>query len=477
MPDIEIPDHWNWKRLDEIGEWNTGGTPRRSTEEYWKDGTIPWVTPKEMKRPRISSTGDNMTELGLEESTAKLVPEGTVLFVTRSGILEHSLPVAVAEVELTVNQDMKTLTPHEGINSEFILYYAQAVENEILRECTKDGTTVASIDSDSLYSYKIPIPPENEQNDIVQKLNELFTIIDNATSGLTISKEKIQRYESSVLHASFDGSLTSDWRTTHAEELEAVQVPGIENTESLTDPEDLPDIPSSWRWATFEQVSERVTVGHVGSMKDRYTSEGIPFLRGKNVRANRFDPDDLKYIPRSFHEELNKSKLEPGDLVVVRSGDVGVSCVIPDTLEEANCSDLVIVKQPDLINANLASYYMNSVAKSSVASEKVGVAQEHFNTKSMAKMPVPIPSRKEQNQLLEKIDQRISVIGEVKDAVEKNLDRSQKLKSSILKRAFKGSLIDTSKKDTQKSENSLSDSTSTQVTLGEVSEEVTINDN
>ena len=137
-------------------------------------------------------------------------------------------------------------------------------------------------------------------------------------------------------------------------------------------------MPSTWIWASLEQISTRVTVGYVGEMKDEYVSTGIPFLRSQNVRPNRFEPEGLVFIRRQFHAKLAKSKVTPGDVVVVRSGvAVGTTCVIPETLGEANCSDLVIIQGP-LIQPHFISFYMNSAAKRHVEIGKVGIAQPRF---------------------------------------------------------------------------------------------------
>ena len=80
------------------------------------------------------------------------------------------------------------------------------------------------------------------------------------------------------------------------------------------------------------------------------------------------------YVSQKFHKQISKSTLNPGDIVVVRSGAVGVSCVIPDTLPEANCSDLVIIKKPSEMIPEFGAYYLNSLAKKYVIEKKVGVA-------------------------------------------------------------------------------------------------------
>lgn len=176
-------------------------------------------------------------------------------------------------------------------------------------------------------------------------------------------------------------------------------------------------------------------------MKHEYVLTGIPFLRSQNVRENRFDPEGLFYIRREFHEELGKSIIRPGDLAVVRSGSVGVTCAIPDSLGEANCSDLVLVQGPLGILPRFGAYYMNSLAKRRIEAGRVGVALTHFNTKAVAALPVPLPPLAEQARIVAEVDRRLSVLDELEALVSANLQRATRLRQSILQRAFAGELV------------------------------------
>ena len=86
-----------------IGVWVGGGTPSKEKEQFWTDGTIPWVSPKDMKTLRIIDTEDHLSVSALEETVLKLCPVGTVLIVVRFGILERTLPVAIAQTPVTMN--------------------------------------------------------------------------------------------------------------------------------------------------------------------------------------------------------------------------------------------------------------------------------------------------------------------------------------------------------------------------------------
>jgi len=206
------------------------------------------------------------------------------------------------------------------------------------------------------------------------------------------------------------------------------------------DVEGLPALPTGWVWARWEALCERVTVGFVGPMKQEYRETGVPFLRGGNVRANRYRPDNLLFISREFHRRIWKSRILPGDLLVVRSGAVGTTCVLPESVGEANCSDLVLVQRPAIV-PSYGAFYMNSAAKKAVEQGKVGIALTHFNTKSVAALPVAVPPLAEQHRIVAEVDRQLSVLDEVGRLVDANLARCARLRQAILKRAFEGRLV------------------------------------
>lgn len=202
-----------------------------------------------------------------------------------------------------------------------------------------------------------------------------------------------------------------------------------------------PELPSPWIWASLEQVSTRVTVGYVGAMKNEYVGKGVPFLRSQNVRPNRFEPEGLVFIRREFHAKLAKSKITPGDVVVVRSGvGVGTTCVIPATLGEANCSDLVLIQGP-LIQPHFISYYMNSAAQRHVEMGKVGVAQAHFNTASVASLSIPLPPVAEQAEIVREVERRLEAAFRLAATLKQQLIRADATRHSLLREAFAGRLV------------------------------------
>jgi type I restriction enzyme S subunit len=174
---------------------------------------------------------------------------------------------------------------------------------------------------------------------------------------------------------------------------------------------------AGWEKIRLRQVAEKVTVGHVGPMKDEYVSDGIPFLRSQDVEPFRLNMDSVKFISEVFHKKLNKSSLHPGDVVVVRTGYPGTACVIPTSLPVANCADLVIVKPSDRLNSFFLACLFNSTwGRKSVSGSLVGVAQQHFNVTVAKEMIIPFPPRKVQDKIA-------TIHSAYDDLIENNLRR------------------------------------------------------
>ena len=134
-----------------------------------------------------------------------------------------------------------------------------------------------------------------------------------------------------------------------------------------------------WRDVALEEVADELTVGYVGPMASEYVDDGVPFLRSLNVEALRINTKDLKFIKPEFHQRIQKSRLSPGDVVIVRTGKPGACSVVPDWLTNANCSDLVIVRCGERLNNRFLAYYVNTVASGHVAAHLVGAVQ-HTST-------------------------------------------------------------------------------------------------
>ncbi len=329
-----------------------------------------------------------------------------------------------------------------SLNPRWLMHTINAPQFRSAMTTYEKGTTRRRISRGNLARIPLPIPPLAEQERIVAAIEEQFSRLDAGVAALERVRQNLSRMRDAIRFAATLGQLVlQDADDEPAASLIARVKPTGRFRGGRPLPSDLGPLPPGWGWALMGSLAHRVTVGHVGPMKDEYVDDGVPFLRSQNVREDRFDPGGLRFISASFHERLRKSRLTPGDLVIVRSGNVGTACVVPESLEEANCADLEIVQRPEALDPHYAALYMNSLARARVHAGRVGVALTHFNTQSVAELPVPVPPMNEQKRIVAKAQRLMSVVDSLEADLIKGLRKASALRSSILASAFSGRLV------------------------------------
>ncbi|HEX4022388.1 MAG TPA: restriction endonuclease subunit S [Acidobacteriaceae bacterium] len=191
---------------------------------------------------------------------------------------------------------------------------------------------------------------------------------------------------------------------------------------------------SEWPEVALEEIADELTVGFVGPMATEYVSEGIPFLRSQNVESLRVKTSDIKYISLAFHERIRKSALQPGDVVIVRTGKPGACAVIPSSLPVANCSDLVIVRCGERLLPEFLAYFVNSAATHHISSHLVGAVQQHFNVGAARRILIPLPTIPEQRNI-------VHILGTLDDKIELNRKTNETLEV-MTRTLFKSWFVD-----------------------------------
>ena len=170
--------------IGDLGNWQGGKTPSMNNKCFWENGSIPWISSKDMKSPVLRDTEDHITESALSEASMRLLPAGSVAIVTRSGILKHTFPVAYVPFRTTINQDIKALVPYTGVSGRYVSLAMQAFSDDIRNKTKKQGGTVDSLDFNGVLNYKIPMPDYNTQLLLVQVLEKYDTLCNDLSSGL-----------------------------------------------------------------------------------------------------------------------------------------------------------------------------------------------------------------------------------------------------------------------------------------------------
>ncbi len=195
----ELPAQWMLVPLGKMGEWKGGGTPSKSNAEFWA-GTIPWVSPKDMKLLRISDSEDHISERAVQSSSVRLIPTGSVLMVVRGMILVRAFPVALTLRVVTINQDMKSLYPSEPEVRDFLLIALRALEPKVLSSIERSSHGTCKLRTEVLESILIPIPPLPEQHRIVAKVDQLMELVDQLEIQLATSEKTAKELLDAVVH-------------------------------------------------------------------------------------------------------------------------------------------------------------------------------------------------------------------------------------------------------------------------------------
>ncbi len=443
-----MPRKWESWPLSEVGEWLGGGTPTSSNAEYW-NGNIPWVSPKDMKVSVITSTQDKITNAAVKNSAAKLIPASSVLFVTRSGILAHSFPVATTRDVVTVNQDLKAIVPVPVIDTEYLGWTLRYLEREVLRSCSKHGTTVHSIEIPALKSLNVPIPPPNEQRRIVTKIENLFSELDKGIEALTTAREQLKVYRNALLKHAFEGKLTEEWReNTGSHDTEdclnkigAERIPVPENTSA---------IPDKWHYVRSGSVFSFVTSGSRGWAK-YYSDSGATFIRIGNLDFDTLDVDlsDIQHVSPPKSAEGLRTKVQEGDFLISITGYLGMFAIAPP-LEEAYVNQHIALARPKagfdkkyvgyyIISRTGGHHYLNALTKGAV---KAGLGLDDIRN-----FPIPMCPLAEQKVIVSLIEERMSFIDKLEEDIQTQLEKTAALRQSILKQAFSGQLVAQDPKD------------------------------
>lgn len=414
----EVPEHWDLHKLKYIARFSGGGTPNRENLAYW-NGDIPWVSPKDMKVEVIVGAEENITAEGLQNSTTSLVSPGGILIVVRSGILKHTIPVAINNVEVALNQDMKALRFNPEVALfDFFLRWVQGFNNQLLHAWLKQGATVESIEQEYLSDTTVPMPGIDEQRVIVDFLDHetarIDALIEEQQRLIELLKEKRQAV---ISHA---------------------VTKGLDPTMPMKDSgaEWLGEVPAHW---------ETLRIGAVYSeAADKGLAE-LPVLRvsihhGVSDKELSEEESDRK-ITRIDDREKYK-RVRPGDLVynMMRAWQGGFGAVLVDGL----VSPAYVVARPK--NEDI-SRYVEQLLRTGCAVEEMrknsyGITDFRLRLywDQFKNIVIVIPPEVERQQIMERIDSLINESEALKSEADRLIVILQERRSALISAAVTGKI-------------------------------------
>ena len=469
---IELPLLWELVPLGNILlKIIGGGTPSKKIPEYYK-GNIPWFTVKDMRTRRPFDSIDHISKKAVKESSTNIIPENTVIIATRIGLGRVIRVPFVA----AINQDLKALFTTPEIDKGYLEYWFVSIADYL--DSIGSGTTVKGIRLEILKELQFPLAPLNDQKRIVAEIEKQFSRLDEAVDNLKRVKANLKRYKASVLKAAVEGKLTEVWRKDNpdvepaAKLLERILVERRKKWEKTElakmkakgkvpkddkwkkkykgsekpETENLPDIPAIWLWARLDSVAE-IKGGITKDSKRKIKSaKELPYLRVANVQRGYLDLDKIKYI-KVPEDEVPEILLKKGDILFNEGGDrdkLGRGWVWEGQINKCTYQNHVFRARLYLnkINGKLFSWYGNTFGQQYfIAKGKQTTNLASINKTMLSAFPIPLPPFDEQVVLIKEVEGRLSMIDAVEKEVEINLMRAERLRQSILKKAFSGNLL------------------------------------
>ncbi len=326
-----------------------------------------------------------------EKEQSKYAIQPGDCFFTRSslvlsGIAHCNIIRSLPEAALFECHLMRVRPDKNQVIPEFLALWCRSSSARKFLMSRAKQVTMTTISQPDIAPLPIPLPPKEEQ----RRIAEILDTVDEAIACTS--------------------SLIIKLKQTKAGLLQDLLTRGLDENGKLRDPQAHPEhfkdsllgeIPKDWEVRTCESVCREIVVGIVIKPSQYYKPSGIPVLRSANVREAGLDPSDLVFMSEQSNRILAKSMIRTGDVLTVRTGYPGTSCVVSPDFDGANCVDIIISRpSAEIDSAFLATWINSDYGKGQVLRVQGGLAQQHFNVGELQKLLIAKPSIEEQKAIL-----------------------------------------------------------------------------
>ena len=412
----DIPKHWEIKKLGDVCVTTSGGTPNRGNSKFYQ-GNIPWVKSGELDRGLILVTEEKISEDAIKNSSAKVFPKGTLLIALYGATIGK---LAFLGVDAATNQAVCGIYKNENIDSNYLYNFLFYKKQSLVKQGI--GGAQPNISQGILKNLDLPLPSLSEQQAIVAKIEELLSELDNGKQQLLTAQQQLKVYRQSLLKWAFEGKLTNK---------------NVKEGE----------LPRGWKKVQIKDVAE--TFGGYAFKSGEFLSQGkYQVLRMGNIRPGliRYSESPV-YLYSVEANVLSRALLKQNDVIITQTG----------TRKKRDYGFTVLIqKQNLLLNQRIASIRFNETylpkfflyyswtdlfKDQFFANETGNVGQGNVGMKAVTETLIPIPSLKEQKQIVEELESKLTVCDKIEETIRQSLLQAETLRQSILKKAFEGRLV------------------------------------
>ncbi|EHU0329365.1 restriction endonuclease subunit S [Vibrio vulnificus] len=406
----ELPKGWVELPLEHVASWGSGGTPKRSEPSYY-GGDVPWVKTGDLGPRYLKEASEYISQLGLEKSSAKLFPKGSVAIAMYGATIGKT---STLDFEASTNQACAVGNPIDGVILTDFLYYFLTSEKQNFIKKGKGGAQ-PNISQQLIKAHEIQLPSLAEQKRIVDKLDEVLAQVGTIKARLDGIPALLKRFRQSVLASAVSGKLTEEWRIGRSLKQRVT----LNLNEVTSHVVDCPHSTPKW------------------SNEGRYC-----------VRTTAFNPFYLDLSGQGYVNDevfaLRTSRLTPeaGDILYSREGTVGIACQIPEGVELCLGQRMVVIRANERVDAKYLTIVLNSDHILRIVRElTIGSTAPRVNMKVIRDYPIPVPDCIEQKEIVRLVDQYFAFADTIEAQVKKAQARVDNLTQSILAKAFRGELV------------------------------------
>ena len=475
ITETQLPKGWKKTTLGAEFEWSSGGTPKSGTPAYYENGTIHWLNISDLNDGLISCAEKQITELGLKESSAKIVPKNSVLIAIYGSIGK----LGINTIPLATNQAICfTKKIPEYISNKFLFYYLLSIRNQLIS--MGKGGTQQNISQTVLKAVPFFYPTNKEtQQAIVNKIESLFAEIDAGIASLKTAQKQLKQYRQSLLKNAFNGELTKQWRLENADRLPSAnellaQIQAAREqhhaqqladwqiavkqweqagkqgkkpskpkapTQAVKFEENFADLPNGWGVMKLDNLATEYVLG---KMLDKNKNKGKdrPYLGNINVRWGKFEFSETKTM-KIEDDETERYLVKYGDLIICEGGEPGRCAVWKHDKEMFIQKALHRVRFPFVYLAEFAFYYLSYAVKLPLVTDLfTGTTIKHLTGTALGNILFPVCSLTEQTQIIAILESKLTACDQLASELATQLKQAELLKQAVLKSAFSGNLLD-----------------------------------
>lgn len=451
----DLPVNWCRASLEMLGQWGSGGTPPRTNSSYYEGGTIPWLIIGDLNDGVVMRSATHITEAGLANSSAKLLPPDTLLVAMYGSIGK----LGITGIECATNQAIAFCRPSKEVTTlRYLFYVLMNAKDGLIAQ--GQGGAQQNISQGILKAHEIPLAPLNEQKRIADKLDTVLARVDACRDRLNRIPAILKRFRQSVLADAMRGKLTEEWREQFPDRIDANSIAeqvhaahknagGHKAGNAAAPTEDVHDLsldmfPSGWGLVTLRDIvlpDRPITYGILKPGPE--LEEGVPYIRVADFPGDKLNLDTIRKTSRQMDEEFKRSRLRAGDLLLSIRGTVGRIVVIPAELEGANITqDSARLSIQPVVNRDYVLWYLRSeMARQRMKGSTKGVAVRGINIGDVRALQLPLPSREEQNEIVRRVDALFAYADRLEVRYAAARAQVETLIPSLLAKAFRGELV------------------------------------